>query len=195
MIIIYVPNWFNSISNERVKSRIDSSLVDTDSSAVVVQFISCAWLFVLWWSPECVKPVHLHVTKTGQVQQIKITGARHAPLSPHVTEIVSVSACWRLDVIEIIFFRNRKYFFSPFLSGACILSPCVGTSPPFCTWIQIVIAPGPGHVMTMCHLCVERLVLWLLGHELVPPVAQCGVALVSVLQSPLEIVTLTGTGL
>ena len=94
------------------------------------------------------KPVHLHVTKTGQVQQIKITGARHAPLSPHVTEIVSVSACWRLDVIEIIFFRNRKYFFSPFLSGACILSPWVGTSPPFCTWIQIVIAPGPGHVIT-----------------------------------------------
>ena len=96
---------------------------------------------------------------------------------------------------EIIFFRDRKYFFSPFLSGACILSPWVGTSPPFCTWIQIVIAPGPGHVIILCHLCVERLVLWLLGHELVSPVAQRGVALVSVLQSPLEIVTLTGTGL
>ena len=153
MIIIYVPNWFSLISNERVKSRTDSSLVDTDSSAVVVQFISCAWLFVWWWSPEC-EAVHLHVTKTGQVQQIKITGAKHAPLSPHVTEIVSVSACWRLDVIEIIFFRDRKYFFSPFLSGACILSPWVGTSPPFCTWIQTVIAPAPGYAPWWPCTCV-----------------------------------------
>ena len=146
---------------------------------------------------QSVKPVHLHVTKTGQVQQIKITGARHAPLSPHVTEIVSVSACWRLDVIERDnIFSRPKIFFLTFLVRRLHPEPLGGHLAPFlhldtdrystCTWLCTV--------MTL-HLCVERLVLRLLRHELVPPVAQRGVALVSVLQSPLEIVTLTGTRL
>ena len=104
---------------------------------------------------QSVKPVHLHVTKTGQVQQIKITGARHAPLSPHVTEIVSVSACWRLDVIERDnIFSRPKIFFLTFLVRRLHPEPLGGHLAPFLhldtdrysTWTW----PCDNHVSPVC---------------------------------------------
>ena len=77
----------------------------------------------------------------------------------------------------------------PFFSGGCILRPCSGTSPPFCTLSKCFFLLK-GFLLALRHLCVEGLCLWggpRVGRGVaVLPIRQGRVRFVTVLQGPGE---------
>ena len=77
----------------------------------------------------------------------------------------------------------------PFFSGGCILRPCSGTSPPFCTLSKCFFLLKD-FLLAFRHLCVEGLSLWggpRVGRGVaVLPIRQGRVRFVTVLQGPGE---------